>query len=254
MTLRQETLDLLALNPTGLYLERLTRMLLEDAFPGDLVPIAFTLCLFKDNFFDKVAFEQYPGVPLDHDYNGYVLLDETDRLSPAAANDRVLTSAPTYYVGPLGNYYRAPSGPLFQSGSRTAAEAGLAQYTIQPNQTKNNAGSPVSIGLHYVATVSGGSPVPKDTDSDGIPDYVEDANGDGQWDEGLETKINAAYTLADPSTHDSVNAIYDDIDLDGDGMVGRFEKALGTDPLAPDNPLTLAEPTQIQPRDRKSVG
>ncbi len=250
VTLRQETLDLLALNPTGLYLERLNRMLLEDAYSGDLLPLSSSLWVFKDNFFDKVAFEQYPGAPLDHDYNGYVLLDETDRLSPAAANDRVLTSAPTYYICPLGSYYRAPSGPLFQTGSRTAAEAGLAQYTIQPYQTKNNAGSPVSIGLHYVATASYSSAQPKDTDSDGIPDYVEDANGDGQWDEGFETKINAAYTTTDPMTNDSVNPIYDDVDLDGDGMVGRIEKALGTNPLLPDNPLVL---TQLVTSDEPDI-
>jgi len=36
-----------------------------------------------------------------------------------------------------------------------------------------------------------------------------------------------------------LNVIYDDIDLDGDGMVGRIEKALTKDPVIQDNPFTL---------------
>ena len=35
----------------------------------------------------------------------------------------------------------------------------------------------VSIGFHYLRTSAGG--VPLDSDGDGIPDWMEDANGDG---------------------------------------------------------------------------
>jgi hypothetical protein len=40
----------------------------------------------------------------------------------------------------------------------------------------------VDIGYHYVALNGSGQPV--DTDGDGIPDYVEDANGNGLVDSG----------------------------------------------------------------------
>jgi hypothetical protein len=40
----------------------------------------------------------------------------------------------------------------------------------------------VSIGYHYIATDSYGNPL--DTDGDGIPDYLEDANGNGIYDAG----------------------------------------------------------------------
>jgi len=40
----------------------------------------------------------------------------------------------------------------------------------------------VDIGYHYVATDTNGNPL--DTNGDGIPDYIEDANGDGVYDSG----------------------------------------------------------------------
>jgi hypothetical protein len=40
----------------------------------------------------------------------------------------------------------------------------------------------VDIGYHYVATDAFGNPL--DTNGDGIPDYLEDANGDGVFDAG----------------------------------------------------------------------
>ena len=41
----------------------------------------------------------------------------------------------------------------------------------------------------------------------------------------------------------SLSTLYDDADLDGDGLVGRVEKVLSKDPLTPDNPLTLTRRT-----------
>jgi hypothetical protein len=42
--------------------------------------------------------------------------------------------------------------------------------------------STVSIGFHYVATDASGNPL--DSNGDGIPDYLSDANGNGVVDSG----------------------------------------------------------------------
>jgi hypothetical protein len=212
--------------------------------------------LFSDNLFDKVAFEFYGTEPLDHGHNAYwrrvggeLDAGQTDRLTPPSATDVLLTAAPPYLNGPFGGHYLSTSSELYNTGkrgSRTPAEAGLFHYTTRTDQTKDGSQSGnLIIGRHYVAAVNSWTALPRDTDGDGVPDYVEDANGDGLWDEGLETRINAAYT--DAGVHDSINVLYDDVDLDGDGLVGLVEKALGKNPLVPDNPLTLSQMFEDEP-------
>jgi hypothetical protein len=70
--------------------------------------------------------------------------------------------------------------------------------------------SVVDIGLHYVALAATGQPL--DSDGDGLPDYLEDASGNGSRD-GSET--------------DSLLA-----DTDGDGIGDLIERMLGRNPLA----------------------
>jgi hypothetical protein len=135
----------------------------------------------------------------------------------------------------FGNYYLSSMTPLYEAGSRTAGAAGLAQYTVFANQTKDAANSAVNIGLHYVAATNG---LPLDSDGDGIPDYVEDANGNGAVDAG-ETDPNNPMT--DGVTNDIYNSAYLDTDLSGDGLVGRVKAALGINPLNPNNPLVLEQ-------------
>ncbi len=132
-----------------------------------------------------------------------------------------------------------PNTPLANAGSRPPADAELAQYTTRLDQTKELGKSQVDIGRHYVATSGSTSTTPKDTDGDGVPDFIEDANGNGLADAGTETDWQNPMT--DGVTPDASSTIYDDVDLDGDGMVGRIEKALGKDPLVADNPLTLTQ-------------
>jgi hypothetical protein len=207
---------------------------------------------FTDNLFDKVAFEEYWPGPIDHDFNAYWqrtspeleswqvarLTANSGDGSTDAANDQLLAATPAYQSGPLGDYYLATSSPLYQTskrGSRTVAEAGLYHYTTRADQTKDGAqAGNVIIGRHYVATANSSSTQPKDSDGDGIPDSVEDQNGDGVVD-ASETDPTLAQT--ETGVPDATNPIYDDIDLDGDGMVGAVEKVLGRLPLVSDNPL-----------------
>ena len=211
---------------------------------------------FTDNLFDKVHLLQDTNMPLIFDYNAYWPLtkaempwtDEAGQLRSAAGGNSglgevTLTAAPSYQAGPLGNYYLPMLTPLYHAGSRLAGDAGLSQYTTRPDQITEGDDyalfhGNVNIGLHYVATSNSPSLKFKDSDGDGIPDYVEDANGNGVVD-GSETDPHN--TMTDGVTNDLYNVAYDDVDLSGNGMVGRIKKALGIHPLDPNNLLTLKQ-------------
>lgn len=203
---------------------------------------------FTDNLFDKVDFIQNTNLPLDLAYNAYWAKQPSElfwppidvvRLLPTATgggqNEQVLAAAPPYQTGPLGNYYLPTTTPLYHAGSRSATNAGLFHYTTRIDQTKEGdelSEHMVNIGLHYIATTNG---VPKDSDGDGIPDYVENASGTGAVGAN-ETDWQTAYTVSGVS--DPTNSVYDDIDLSGDGLVGRVKKALGISPFDTSNPFT----------------
>jgi hypothetical protein len=68
---------------------------------------------------------------------------------------------------------------LIAAGSGSADIIGLYQYTTQTNQVKQGM-TQVDIGLHYVALSPSGKPL--DENSDGVPDYLEDVNGNGLYD------------------------------------------------------------------------
>ena len=95
----------------------------------------------------------------------------------------------TNWFGVLGNYYYPTSGAtngltnLVDAGSVTNASLrGLYHFTTTTNQVKD-AATVLDIGFHYVAAdLATGLPV--DTDGDGLPDYFEDRNGDGQYGSG----------------------------------------------------------------------
>lgn len=87
----------------------------------------------------------------------------------------------------FGNFY-LPDNPgqqdgtlCIDAGSTTADQVGLYHFTTQTNQTPEY-NSTVDIGYHYVATDPNGNPL--DNNLDGIPDYLEDANGNGVVDSG----------------------------------------------------------------------
>jgi hypothetical protein len=216
----------------------------------------------KDNLFDNEEFLQGTTLAINHDYNAYWPLTVfqwggTARLAPAGSDDRVLASAPAYQTGPLGDFYLPTSSPLYDTanrGSRSVADAGLYHYTTRVDQTKDgDQTGNVIIGRHYVATVGSTSTVPKDYDTDGIPDYVENWHGDGDSDgmggrlhADTETSWTNAWTVA--GVYDPTNSVYDDVDLAGDGVVGRIKKALhpaNPQPLVPDNSLALTPVTVV---------
>jgi hypothetical protein len=224
-----------------------------------------------DNLFDKVTFAQDTFAPLDFHHNGYwpltsgeaqwadaewlqyhgndwygypYALATTNQLQMATnasgGNEQFLTVAPPYQTGPLGNFYLPTTTQLYHAGSTAVTNTALYQFTTQADQTKAGneypSGHNASIGLHYVATTNANSIFAKDSDGDGISDFVEDVNGNGAVD-ASETSPVLTQTVS--GVHDSTNSIYDDIDLSGNGLVGRIKKALGLSPLITSTPLTL---------------
>jgi hypothetical protein len=140
-------------------------------------------------------------------FNAY--LNCNTNLLPADANSYSSTNAIAWQTGPLGDYYQPTNSPLINTGSVTAAAAGLYHFTTQTNQTKEGT-SQVDIGYHYVATDGSGAPV--DTDGDGLADYREDTNGNGSY--GSSTDL----------------ANWEDEDTDNDTLGDGLEVAVGTDP------------------------
>jgi hypothetical protein len=113
------------------------------------------------------------------DFNAF--LTNANRLPMHGTHD--VTNLVSYYWQSswLGNFYEPTNSPLIDHGSTTADQFGLYHFTTQTNQVKET-NSVVDIGYHYVALNTNG--VPLDSNGDGIPDYIEDANGDGIFDSG----------------------------------------------------------------------
>jgi hypothetical protein len=214
---------------------------------------------FEDNLFDRVDFLQDTAEDLLHDHNGYYPLkpwaykwsvwaqqqglEETGLLLPRdeishGVGDVVLDQAPPFQAGPFGDHYMMPKTALDFAGGFEVCEAGLFHYTTWTNQTKEGATGAehkISIGRHYIATTNG---IPIDTDGDGIADYVENASGTGVA-SASETDWQKKYTSE--GVYDTTNAVYDNADLSGDGLVGRMKKALKLDPLKLNNPFQLTQ-------------
>jgi hypothetical protein len=121
------------------------------------------------------------GATCSNGYNAYI--NCTNRINPATAGDLILSNAFSYVSGPLGNFYQGSTN-LLNEGNVTADVAGLYHYTVLTNLVSGleikETNSWVDLGYHYVAVNSSNQPI--DGDSDGIPDYFEDVNGNGIYD------------------------------------------------------------------------
>jgi hypothetical protein len=112
----------------------------------------------------------------DYDYNAFITGANT--FSPQGSHN-VTASAFGWLPGPLGNFYLPTGSALQDSGSRSAAAAGLFHFTTSSAQQKEGL-STVDRGYHYVALDANG--VASDVDGDSTPDYLADANGNGAVD------------------------------------------------------------------------
>jgi hypothetical protein len=125
----------------------------------------------------------------DFDYNAYT---NASNLFPVGCVHDQQSVTFNWQTGPLGTYYLPGGSVLVDAGDVTADLVGLYHFTTQVGSFTQEANSAVDIGYHYLAVDDNG--VPLDTDGDGIPDYLEDANGNGLVDSG-ETDWQSATDL-----------------------------------------------------------
>jgi hypothetical protein len=104
----------------------------------------------------------------------------TNFLEVVGPNDQMATNY-NWESSWFGAFYLPTNSPLLRMGSTNANLLGLYHFTTQTNQVIEGTNL-VTIGYHYVATDTNG--VPLDSNGDGIPDYIEDANGNGSVDSG----------------------------------------------------------------------
>jgi len=173
--------------------------ILQDAHWGSW-PVGITNCAF-----DGTAFSLDTGYTYC-DYNAFVT---NQPVLPVPATNNLCVINFNWQYGTLGTYYLPSNSPLVDHGSTNASLLGLYHFTTQTNQLIEGS-STIDIGYHYVATDQYG--VPLDYNLDGVPDYLEDANGDGITDNGETSWTN--------------------MDLDADGIPNWWEIAHGLNPLS----------------------
>jgi len=155
---------------------------------------------FNDNLFDTTGLsvmDNNHSIPSWLYYvtsanNGYINVGPITNLmayyGSGSGTDGVNDQYPTvadYQTGALGRFYYPTNGgnlsKLIHAGSTSATNLGLYHYTVTTNNVVEGTNT-VSIGFHYIAVDPNNNAL--DTNGDGIPDYLEDANGNGVVDPG----------------------------------------------------------------------
>ena len=152
---------------------------------SDPYPVHIENCAFDDTDLSDMDDPSGGNTNITYcDFNAF--LTNANRLVILGVHDVTNLISFNWQSSWFGNYYQPTNSPLINKGSVTADQVGLYHFTTQTNQVPET-NSIVDIGYHYVATDTNG--IPLDSNGDGIPDYLEDANGNGLDDPG-ETPWN----------------------------------------------------------------
>ncbi|MCB9546386.1 MAG: hypothetical protein H6706_11085 [Myxococcales bacterium] len=179
----------------------------------------------------------------DANQNGQVDAGETDPRNPDSdedgLGDRVEVEGPTDPNNPDSD------GDGLLDGREDANGNGM----VEANETDPTDPDSDDDGLSDGIEVNGQNPTnPRnpDSDRDGLLDGEEDANGDGAFQQGVETNPNDADTDDGGESDGSEvrggrnpvdnpgDDVVDPTDTDGDGLSDQDEAVLGTDPNDPD--------------------
>jgi hypothetical protein len=136
------------------------------------IPVAVQNCSFDGTTFDITGYAANASYA-SYNYNAYT---NSSNPFPFGSSEVVVTNGFNWQPSWFGNFYLPTNSPVIDKGSTTANQLGLYHFTTQTNQAVEG-NSIVDIGYHYVATDAYGNPL--DSNGDGIPDYIEDTNGDG---------------------------------------------------------------------------
>ncbi len=145
----------------------------------------------QDNLFDRMNYlGASPAV-----FNSHNAYYPSNTVALTGGTSNLLLTNISYAVGALGQFYQPTNSPLLNAGSRNATNAGLYHFTTTTNQVPET-NSVVDIGPHYVAVNAQGQPL--DSNTNGLPNFVEDANGNGFTDGGESsfTTLSVAVTSA----------------------------------------------------------
>jgi hypothetical protein len=177
-----------------------------EHWDGSTWPVSVVDCAFDGTDFTDMDAPSGGDPDVTHcNYNAF--LAGAGRTSVHGIDDVIVTNF-NWQTSWLGNFYLPTNSALIDHGSTSADQLGLYHYTTQTNQMKET-NSIVDIGYHYVAVDANGNRI--DTDSDGLPDYLEDSNGNGLVDSGETDWRNP--------------------DTSGDGMLDGWKVLWGLNPL-----------------------